>query len=68
MRSNYENLLEINFIQFFKLPHPLKNREFPKTSIQNLLDFIRKNEVQILNQHPQIHHNSYITTQVTDPP
>ena len=68
MKLNYENLKKCFFYNLLSYPTPFKNREFPKTSIKQLLDLIRKNEVQIRNQHPQIHQNSYIKPQITDPP
>ena len=68
IKLNYERLKKYFFYNFLSYPTPLKNREFPKTPITFLIIFIRKNEVQIRNQHPQIHQNSYIKPQVHDPP
>ena len=68
IKLNYEKLKKCFFYNFLRYPTPLKNREFPKRPITFLLAFIFKNEVQIRNQQPQIHQNSYITRQVPDSP
>ena len=68
MKLNYENLKKCFFYNLLSYPTPFKNREFPKTPIKNFRVFIRKNEVQIRNQHPQIHQNSYIKLQVKHSP